>query len=113
VTSMTLTDDQVETLKLVLQEICHEHACVTRADIFKRFEKRAKSGIEQYRFNRGLSKLIREERIVGYEIRQGRHGGIIKTEPIERVTITCSTGKYVGCIPQSKLSSLLRSLKRN
>jgi hypothetical protein len=110
---MTLTDDQVEILKLVLQEICHEHACVTRTKIFELFEKQAKSGIEPYRFNKDLSKLIKQERIVGYEVRQGRHGGIIKTEPIERVIITCSTGKYVGCIPQSKLSSLLTSLKRN
>jgi hypothetical protein len=110
---MTLTDDHIEILKLVLQEICHENACVTRAEIFRRFEKLAKSGIELYRFNKDLSKLIKEDSIVGYEIRQGRHGGIIKTEPIERVIITCSTGEYVGCVPQSKLFSLLKTLKRN
>lgn len=110
---MTLTDDQIEILKLVLHDICNEYTCITRKEIFQVFEERARSGMELYRFNRGLSQLIKDELIAGYEIRQGRHGGIIKTEPIERITITCSSGKYVGCIPQSKLTKLLRRLKRN
>lgn len=110
---MTLTNDQIEILKLVLQDICSEHTCVTRKEIFQVFETKARSGMELYRFNRDLSQLIRDERIAGYKMRQGRHGGIIKTEPIERITIICSSGKYIGCIPQGKLTKLLKKLKRN
>lgn len=109
---MTLSDDYVELLKLVLQEECKESEAVSRSKIFETFEKRAKSGFEEYKFKKELSNLIREGRICGYEVKVGRSGGIQKTEPIERVTVSCSYGKYAGCMLESELSRLISSLKK-
>lgn len=107
-----LSDDHIEILKLVLQERCTEIDTISRSEIFAIFESRAKSGLEQYRFKKILSDLIRERKICGYEVKVGRNGGIRKTEPIERVTVSCSYGKYIGCIPVSELSKLISSLKK-
>jgi len=107
-----LSDEQVQILKQVLQETCTDEKTVPRSEIFDKFEKLAKSKIEKYRFERDLSELIRSARITGYEVKVGRNGGVIRTEPIERVEITCSEGKYIGTMPSSKLAQLISYLKR-
>lgn len=107
-----LSDEQVEILKLVLHDECNEAEAASRSKIFETFEKRARSGLEEYRFKKELSDLIREGKICGYEVKVGRNGGIRKTEPIERVTVSCSYGKYVGCIPESELYKLISSLRK-
>jgi|SRR5690606_3231610 len=109
---MTLSDDNIELLKLVLQEKCSEAETISRSEIFEIFENRARSGLEEYRFKKILSDLIREGKICGYEVKVGRNGGIRKTEPIERVIVSCSYGKYIGCMPSSELSKLISSLKK-
>lgn len=109
---MMLSDDHIETLKLVLQERCNEVETVSRSEIFEIFESRARSGLEKYKFKKILSDLVRERKICGYEVKVGRNGGIRKTEPIERVTVSCSFGKYIGCIPISELSKLISSLRK-
>ena len=108
-----LSENQIETLKSVLQELCTTESPVPRSTIFQSFEVKAKSGIEKYRFERVLSELIRDEKIIGYEVKVGRNGGVIKTEPIERVTVICSSGRYIGCMPESQLFEFISSLKRH
>ena len=108
-----LSESQIETLKSVLQELCTTEFPVPRSTIFQSFEVKTKSGIEKYRFERVISELIRDEKIIGYEVKVGRKGGIIKTEPIERVTVICSLGQYIGCMPKSQLVKLISSLNKH
>lgn len=109
---MTLSKDQVETLKKVLQEVCEEGITVPRYRIHSAFENKTKAGVEKYKFERELSQLIREGKISGYELKTGCNGGVAHTEPIERVTVICSTGKYMGVMPVSRLLSFISTLHK-
>lgn len=108
---MNLLEEHVDLLKAILQEVC---LCDTipRSKIFTIFEERVRSGIEKYKFERDVSELIKRGDIPGYQIKVGRKGGISKAESMERVTVTCSLGKYVGLIPKKQLSEFLTLLDK-
>jgi hypothetical protein len=109
---MTLSKDHVEVLKRVLQEVCEEGVTIPRYKIHSVFENKTKSGIEKYKFERDLSQLIKQGKISGYELKAGCNGGVARTEPIERVTVICSTGKYMGVMPASKVLDFISTLQK-
>lgn len=107
-----LSDMQVEILKKVLLDVCVDEKPIPRSVIYKAFESIANSRLEEYRFNKALSDIIRADQIVGYLVKPGRSGGVMKTQPIERIELICSTGRYVGTITASELETIISSLKK-
>lgn len=107
-----LSDNQIELLKHILYNMCTENKPVPRIEIFNEFEKRAKSGLEKDKFETALSRLIRQGRISGYKAKVGRNGGIMNTEPIQRVQVLCSTGTYIGCVPESQVLKFISQMQK-
>jgi hypothetical protein len=106
----TLSNEQINILRSVLQELCTNGKTIKRSDIFSKFEERVKSNLELYRFEQIVSKLIKDKIIEEYEIKVGRNGGISRKEDTELVIITCSTGSYRSYINKTKLNKLINSL---
>lgn len=107
-----MQDDHLEILISVLQESCKEGKVVPRSVLFFKFESRTKSGLEIDQFKRALSFCINNRIISGYEIKQGRSGGVYKMPQMEMVTIICSSGKFTGQIPSEALTRLIIGLKK-
>jgi hypothetical protein len=107
-----MQDDHLVILISVLQESCEDGKVVPRSVIFSRFENRAKSGFGIDKFKRALSLCINGGTISGYEIKQGRDGGVYKISQMEKVTVICSSGKFIGQIPSETLTRLIMGLKR-
>jgi hypothetical protein len=105
-----LSNDQINILKSVLQELCINGKTIKRSYIFSKFEERAKSELELYRFEQIISKLIKDNIIKEYEIKVGRNGGISKKEDTELIIINCSYGIYRSYINKTKLNKLINSL---
>ncbi len=108
-----ITDDHLPILISILQDSCQEGKIIPRSVLFNKFEELTKSGIEIYKFKKSLSFFIKNGTISGYEIKPGRNGGVYKIQPTERVSITCSSGKYIGDISKPELSKLVSSLKKH
>jgi hypothetical protein len=107
-----MQEDHLAILISVLQDCCKEGKVVPRSVIFSKFESRAKSGLEIDRFKKALSLCIKSGIITGYEIKQGRDGGVCKISQVEKVTIICSSGKFIGQIPSETLTRLIVGLKK-
>ncbi|MCK9567604.1 hypothetical protein M0R72_01480 [Candidatus Pacearchaeota archaeon] len=107
-----IPEDHLQILISVLQENCTDGKVVDRGKLFSRFEGRAKSGMEIFKFKKALSFLINNGTITGYKIKIGRNGGVYKAEPMERVSITCSSGKFIGEVSRQELSRLISGLKQ-
>jgi hypothetical protein len=107
-----IPEDHLQILISVLQENCTDGKVVDRGKLFDKFESRAKSGMEIFRFKKALSFFINNGTISGYEIRLGRNGGVYKKVPMERVSITCSSGKFIGEVSKRELSRLISGLKQ-
>ena len=108
---MDLTEKHIELLKRILSETCTDDKCVSRSKIFTLFEREAKSGMEQYRFERSISNLVKTGKITGFTVKTGRTGGISRNEPQERIEILCSSGKYMGTVSSIKLHEILSLLR--
>lgn len=109
---MTLPQDHIELLKLILQDICKDKP-IPRSNVWQIFIKKSCAEIPCYRFERILSDLIKTEQIPGYQIKAGRTGGIYKKENYQKIQLRCYSGKFVGQLPESKVSKLVSSLKPN
>ena len=107
-----IQDNHLQILISVLKESCVGDRVVSRSVIFSKFESKAKSGLEIYRFNKSLSALINDGTISGYEIKQGCKGGVYSKPAMERITITCHSGKFIGEISKQDLSRLVLNLKK-
>jgi hypothetical protein len=107
-----MQDNHLEILISVLQESCQEGTIIPRSVLFYKFENIAKSGLEIGQFKRALSFCINNRIIRGYEIKQGRSGGVYKMSQMERATIICSSGKFTGQIPSETLTRLIIGLKK-
>jgi hypothetical protein len=81
---MTLSLDDLAIIKNILEEELQHRpsACVTRDHIFCRMKRRATlpRDMEAYRFKRLLTEAIKDGRILGFETKPGRNGGIRKTQ---------------------------------
>lgn len=108
-----ITDDHLKILISVIQESCPEGKVIPRLVLFDKFENITNSGMEIYRFKKALSFFIKNGTINGYEIKPGRNGGVYKKQPIERVAITCSSGKFIGNMSRQELSKLMSNLKKH
>ena len=100
-----------ELLVLILDNELREKKVLKTSSLFKLFENKAKTGLEEYSFKRKFSSLINCGKVVGFEMKFGRHGGVGRIESRERVTIRCSNGEFTGNIPKSTLTSFLELLK--
>jgi cobyric acid synthase len=107
-----ISEDHLQILISVLQDNCTDGKVVDRGKLFYKFESIAKSGIEIFRFKKALSFFIHNGTISGYEIKAGRNGGVYKNIPMERVSITCTSGKFIGEVSKQELSQLLSNLKQ-
>jgi len=107
-----IPEDHLQILISVLQESCTEGKIVDRGALFSKFESRAKSGMEIFRFKKALSFFIKHGTIKGYDIKIGRSGGVYKIVPMERVSITCTSGKFIGEVSRKELSRIIAGLKQ-
>ena len=107
-----MTGNQVKVLEDILKKICINNKAAKSSDIFAEFKERTNSEIEFYKFKKELSSIIKCEKIKGYQIRQGRNGGVLKNESVENVTIICTYGKFTGSLPSSKLLDFLKGIKQ-
>jgi hypothetical protein len=107
-----ITQDHLQILISILQEQCTDGKVVDRGKLFYKFESKAKSGMEIFRFKKALSFCINNGMITGYKIKVGRKGGVYKTAPMERVSIITSSGKFIGEVSKQNLSQLVSGFKR-
>lgn len=107
---MNLLPKHVEILKDILKEKCKGSKSIPRSKLFKAFEKRAKSGLEKYKFERDLSGMIRKGQLPEYEICLGRNGGVRIKQPKEHVTVLVDDNKVVGTVCQDKLMEFINSI---
>jgi len=107
-----IQDNHLQILISVLKESCIGDRVVSRSVIFSKFESKAKSGLEIYKFNKSLSFFIKDGTIGGYEIKQGCKGGVYRKPAMERITITCPSGKFIGEISKPELSKLVLNFKK-
>jgi hypothetical protein len=107
-----ITGSHLEILLSILNDNCIPGKVVTRNVLFEKFESKAKSGMEVYKFKKALSFLIDNGTIKGYQIKRGRRGGVFKVEEKERIAITCSFGKFIGDISKPELSQIISKLKK-
>jgi hypothetical protein len=101
---------QLKILTTILNTHCDYKKAIKRYEIFKLFEKQAKSGLELYRFEQLLSKAINDNIITGFKVKIGRNGGVIKTLEEIIITITCSLGTFQG---NTNTNELLKFIKKN
>lgn len=106
---MEIEQNYIDILNGVLEESCRNGEIVSRPVLFARFERKAKSGMEIYRFKKALSFLINSETISGYRIRPGRNGGVYKPEMI---MVTCSFGKFEGDVSKAELLRFISNLRQ-
>ena len=107
-----MKEDHLQILISILQENCTNGNIVDRGTLFSKFESRAKSGIEIYKFKKALSFFIKNGTISGYEVKVGRNGGVFKIEPMERISISCPSGKFIGEISRKELLRITSNLKK-
>jgi hypothetical protein len=106
-----ITESNLKILLSVLNDSCTEGKVVPRSILFTAFQSKSKSEIEEYKFNKTLSLLINDKKIVGYDIKRGRNGGVFRVVQQEQISVTCSSGKFVGEISKLELSKLITNLK--
>jgi hypothetical protein len=106
---MNLSEEHIELLKGILQEMCTGSEPIPRSKIFAAFASKAQVGVEKYLFERDLSELVKNNIIPGYQIKVGRKGGVSKKETMEQVTVTCSSGNYIGQVPKTQLTEFISS----
>ena len=110
---MTQLKDHVETLISVLQDVCISGTTVPKATIYQAFNKKLKTDIEEYRFSKEISELIRDGQIKNYKIKVGRNGGITKEESMISVRLIHPNGDVAGDIDPDMLPKLLAFIKPN
>lgn len=101
---------QLKLLTSILNNNCDTKKAIKRSEIFKIFEKQAKSGLELYKFEQLLSKAIKDNIITGFKVKVGRNGGIVKTIEETVITVVCSLGTFQGNV---NTNELLKFLKKN
>lgn len=106
-----LSNEQLEVLKNIIRELCVGNKAVPGSIIFERFELTAKSGMEEYKFKRELSAILKQDLIPGFEMVMGRNGGVKRDEPMERVTLSWSDGNITTMMKKSILKRFLSELK--
>lgn len=106
-----IDENHIEILISILKDSCKEDKIVPRSVLFSKFESKTKSGMEIYKFKKALSFLIKNGTISGYDIKIGRNGGVFKISSSEQISITCSSGKFIGEISKKELNKLIKNLK--
>lgn len=106
---MTL-EEHIETVQSILNQLCKAGVTVKKSKVFDEFSARVKTDIELYRFERELSKLVRDGKFPGYEIKVGRYGGIARTDQVS-VQLVCPKGQFIGSVSTSKLNKFLTHIK--
>lgn len=104
--------DHLQILNRVIRQCCTDGKVVPSSILFFQFENIAKSGMELYKFKKALSFIINNRTIIGYDIKRGRNGGVYKTKKQEKITITCSSGKFIGYISIEELKRVISQINK-
>jgi hypothetical protein len=106
---MTLSPGHVKVLKKIVREMVKNQP-VPRSAIWKAFLRNTDSKIEKYRFERDISELIRMKELPGFEMKQGRNGGLIRSQPKERIVIKTTEHEVVGFVSPRELKKFLSTV---
>lgn len=109
---MLFSNEQIIELENILGELCTDNKTIPRSEIFSAFQKKTAINIEQYRFEREVSFLIKNKLIKGYQIKVGRNGGVSKEEILKDITIIVSNKVFAtGKVTDKKIQTILNIIK--
>lgn len=107
---MTLSREHVKLLSTIIKDKVHNKP-VPRSTIWKLFETQAKTGMEQYRFEKDLSELVRKKAFPEYKMKTGCKGGLVKRLPKERIILQANGEEYVGAVSRITLQNFLSAIE--
>lgn len=105
---ISFTKEQLELIQESLDISIDGDICIPKKVLFESIQEHQSLEMEQYQFEHLLTEAIRSDKIKGYEIRQGRGGGVCKAGVFKerdsrrksRVTVTLNNKTYT--VPESK-----------
>jgi hypothetical protein len=85
---------------------------VSRSELFQEFKDSFGYVLEQYRFERELSQLIKDGTLSGFAVKTGRNGGIVRNA-LKKVKLECNSVVISGKVEDSKLRAFISSIKQS
>jgi hypothetical protein len=99
---ITLSNKHIKTIQRILKENCKGEDCITRLKVFERLKLEEPLEIEPYKFSQLLTNAIRTGKIIGFETKVGRNGGIRKS--IRPKTVRDNLKEKMGNFAKSGLN---------
>ena len=107
------TTDQIDIIRKVVDERCKTDTDrLSRAELFLEVQKLTDLSMEQYKFERLVSRLVKDGLLGNYVIKTGRSGGVMR-DSFQKVKIQCSDRVILGKVPSDKLRNFIDSIKRD
>lgn len=72
------TEKQLEGIQNVLENSCTGRFCISRSKLYESVRDHLNITLEEYRFEREITKAIKSGKLKGFETRPGKGGGICK-----------------------------------
>jgi len=73
-----LTEKQLDGIQSVLENSCTGRFCISRSKLYESVKDLLGITLEKYRFEREITKAIKNGSLKGFETRPGKSGGICK-----------------------------------
>jgi hypothetical protein len=86
-----LSDRDIAYIQKVLEQSCTGEICLSRSHLYETLKTPMNLQIEQYQFEQAITAAIKSRRIVGFETRSGRTGGICREGAFSKKS-TCIIG---------------------
>lgn len=104
----TFSKEQVELIQNTLDASITGTICIPKKILFESINEHHSLEMEQYQFELLLTKAIRSGSIKGYEIRQGRAGGVCRAGAFDEIDakkkskVTVTFNNKTFSVPESK-----------
>lgn len=95
-----LSVDDLSYIQKVLEQSCIGDVCLSRSQLYEELKGPMKLDIEQYQFEQALTSAIKNKRIIGFETRSGRTGGICRVGAFsKKSSCTIAIGAVIYDVP--------------
>ena len=108
-----LSNEDVSYIQKVLEQSCIGNICLSRARLYGELKEPMNLKIEQYQFEQAITAAIKAKRIIGFETRSGRTGGICRTGAFSKkasCTITVGDVLYDAPISENQVHSFITTV---